>query len=70
MLANRFSAHDPGRVKAPQARKRGEWFSQIDQNQPRSEIVVALMAIRGEIYLPCHRVFTQPGLEADMPFLA
>jgi hypothetical protein len=40
-----MSPMGPGCVKTPQARKRGEWFSQIDQNQPRSEIVVAELCL-------------------------
>jgi hypothetical protein len=41
---------DPDRLKTPQAPKRGEWISQINQDWRRSETVIALNAIRGEIY--------------------
>jgi hypothetical protein len=34
------SAYDAGCVKTPQARKPGEWVSQIAQIRPRSEIVI------------------------------
>jgi hypothetical protein len=39
---------DSGCAKTPQAQKRGEWISQINQDWGRSEIVIAPNAIRGE----------------------
>ena len=63
LLAMSISAHYPGRVKTPETRKPGEMFSQIARNPPRSETVVALMAIGKDICsinLPRRRVFTQP----------
>jgi hypothetical protein len=49
MLAVSFTGYDPGSVKTPQAPKPGKWLSQIAQNWPCSEIVIALIAIQGEI---------------------
>jgi hypothetical protein len=37
-----MSFPDPGCVKTSQASNPGEWFSQIAQNLPPSEIVIAL----------------------------
>jgi hypothetical protein len=45
------AAVDPGCVKTPECQKRGEWISQINQDWPRSEIVIALNTIRREICL-------------------
>src|SRR5215469_4829326 len=44
-----WSKSDPGCVKTLEARKPGEWLSQIAQIRPRSEIVIAPIAIQGEI---------------------
>src|SRR5215472_596453 len=63
----RRSVCDPGCVKTPETRKPGEMFSQIARNLPRSETVVALMAIRKDgcsINFPRRRVFTQPSSKA------
>jgi hypothetical protein len=53
---------DPGCVKTLESQKRGEWISQINQDWPRSEILVALIVSQGEIssidFLR-RRVFTQ-----------
>src|SRR5262245_5290343 len=43
------SGIDPGCVKTPKVRKPGEWLSQIAQIRPCSEIVIAPIAIQGEI---------------------
>ena len=62
------SRFDPGCVKTIQAPNPGERFSQIARNLPRSETVVALIAIRRDscsINFPRHRLFTQPRPRAD-----
>jgi hypothetical protein len=65
-----MSFPDPGCVKTPEAPKPREWLSEIAQIRPRSEIVIALVVIRGEISsinFPFRRVFTQPRPKPDSP---
>jgi hypothetical protein len=49
---------DPGRVKTPEASNRGERLSLIAQNRPRSEIIVAVIAIPRAILF--YQFFTPP----------
>jgi hypothetical protein len=61
--ARQRSGIDPGCVKTIRAPKPGERFSQIARNLPRSETVVALIAIRRDscsINFPRRGLFTQP----------
>jgi hypothetical protein len=60
---------DPDCVKSPKAPKSGEWLSGIAQNRPRSEIVITLIMIRGEIFsinFPRRSVSTQPRPKAAL----
>jgi hypothetical protein len=64
--------YDPGCVKTFQATKPGEGFSQIAQNLPPSEIVIALIAVRRDscsIIFPRRRVFTQPRPKSDIRYV-
>jgi hypothetical protein len=66
------TVYDPGCVKTPEAPKPGEIFSQIARNPPRSETVIALIAIRKDsrsFNFPRRRVFTQPRPIRDINLL-
>jgi hypothetical protein len=59
------TVYDPVCIKTPEAPKLGEWLAEITQNRPRSEIVVVLIVIRGEI---SHELFR--GLVTAIRFQA
>jgi hypothetical protein len=57
-------------AKKSRSLKAGRMASQIAQIRPRSEIVIALIAIRAEICpinFPRPRVFTRPRSHSDLP---